>query len=51
MAEDISGGFFKGVTFYGSQNGQLTNSADVFLGWLKDKEASLNPGAMLSKVG
>lgn len=50
LAEDIGDDAFKGMTFYGAQSGIVTNSADVFLGWLKDKEATLAPGNLVSKT-
>lgn len=50
LAEDIGANAFKGQNFFGARNGELTNSADVFLGWLKDKEASLTPGNLISKT-
>lgn len=50
LAEDIGDNAFKGMTFYGARDGIVTNSADVFLGWLKDKEATLAPGNLVSKT-
>lgn len=50
LSDDIKANAFKGETFSGAKNGVLTDSPDVFLGWLKDREASLSPGAMIART-